>query len=158
MSKKKKILIIAVMVVLLVVTGYLNIMLNNKANNQTTTVNTSNADFFVNYREYRTDTRDAELLLLDAIINSTSSTQEEIQVAKEKKEAIQTNLGLEFALESKIMAKGYNEVVVACSTDMIDVMIRSASELEDAQVAQIVDIIEAETGKGIDYINIIPVD
>ena len=157
MSKKKKVFIIAVMVVLLVVTGYLNIMLNNKASDPTTQVNTSTADFFVQYREYRTDARDTEILMLDAVINSSSSTQEEIDAAKLKKEAIQANLGLEFSLESKIMAKGYNEVVVSCSSDMIDVMLRS-QELTEDQVAQIVDIINAETGKDIDYINIIPVE
>lgn len=155
LSKKKKIIIIATMVVLLAVTGFLNIRLNSSATQQTST--TTSANFFATYRSSRTETRDEEVLLLEAIINSSASTESEIATAKSKKDAILSNLNLEFAMESQILSKGFSDVVVSCSDNYINVMVKSAA-LEEYEVAQIVEIIQKETTKDIDNIKIIPVE
>ncbi len=154
-TKTKKIIIIAVMVVLLGVTGYLNIALNSSATQQTSGGVT--LDFYTKYRDYREETRSKELLIYESILNNASSTAEQIADAQSKMKAIQATLSLEFALESQIGVYGYDDVVVSCSSDIINVMVKAES-LTQNQVDQIVSILQRETNAVIDNIKIIPVE
>ena len=158
LSKKKKIIILSVMAVLLVVSGYLNIALNNSVSNvSNTNTNTSQASFFSTYRTDRINTRNQEILYLDAIINSDTSTQEAKDTAESKKVALVQTMELELVIEGLIKAKGFEDVVVTNTTNNVNVIIKS-TELSANEVRQIVGVVEEQTGKSIDNIKIIPVN
>lgn len=158
LSKKKKVFIIAGFCLLLVLTGVLNIVLNNKIAtdaNSNNTVTTGN--FFSTYRTDRTNTRNEEILYLDAIIASSSASAESKTAAETKKAELIALMDTELALEGLIKAKGFEDVVVSTSTSNINVIVKSA-ELNEAEVAQIVDVIQGQTDYTLDNIKIFPVE
>lgn len=63
----------------------------------------------------------------------------------------------ELALEGLIKAKGFEDVVISTSATNINVIVKSA-ELQEAEVAQICDIIEGQTDYTLDNIKIFPVE
>ena len=124
LSKKKKIFILLGMAVLLVVTGYLNVALNNNANQTLSNQNTT-ADFFATYRDDRTYTRNLELEYLDAIITSASSTSDYVATATSKKLALVAQMEKELILEGLIAAAGYEDAIVTASDDNLNVMVKT---------------------------------
>ena len=158
MSKKKKFFIVGGFCLLLAITGVLNIVLNSNivssaANNNTVTA----GNFFTTYRTDRTDTRDQEIMYLDAIIASSSASAESKAAAEAKKAEMIALMETELILEGLIKAKGFEDVIVSSSTSNINVIVKSV-ELTRAEVAQIVDIIKAQTNYDIDNIKIFPVE
>lgn len=158
LSKKKKIIIVSCFTVLLLGAGVLNLVLNKTllADPSKNTVVT-NANFFSNYRTDRTETRNQEILYLDAIISSNNTSAEAKKNAEQKRQELVGLMETELALEGLIKAKGFNDAVVSSSTSAINVIVKSA-ELSSDEVAQIVDIIETQTNYTIDNIKIIPVE
>ena len=158
LSKKKKIIILTTMMILLVVTGFLNITLNNSVDSSTT-VNAgyTSANFFVTYRTDRTNTRNETMEYYDAIINADNSSAEAVQLAKDKKAEIIKTMNMETSMEGLIKAKGFSDAIVSCSDTYINVIVKSAA-LEENEVSGIVDIVQSQTQKDIDYIKIIPVE
>jgi len=63
----------------------------------------------------------------------------------------------ENVLERLILAKGFADAVISSSNGNISVIVKSA-ELTKAEVAQIVEIVQTQTGLDIDNIKIIPVE
>ncbi len=158
LSKKKKIIIVSCFTVLLVGAGILNLILNNTLLSDTdNTTTVTNANFFSTYRLDRTDTRNQEMLYLDAIIASDSASSEAKATAEQKKQELIATMETELALEGLIKAKGFNDAVVSTSSSAINVIVKSA-ELTTDEVAQIVDIIQTQTEYNIDNIKIIPVE
>lgn len=158
LSKKKKIIIVSCFTVLLLGAGVLNLVLNKTllADSSKNTVVT-NANFFSTYRTDRTDTRNQEILYLDAIIASNNTSAEAKKTAEQKRQELVGLMETELALEGLIKAKGFNDAVISSSTSAINVIVKSA-ELSADEVAQIVDIIETQTNYTIDNIKIIPVE
>ncbi len=156
MKKRTKIIILVAMIALLGVTGYLNIALNNRVVDAGTQTG-SNISYFDGYRGDRQTTRDQELLYYDAIIKSDSSSAEAIATAEGKKMEIISQMESELVMEGLIKAKGFADVIVTNSASYINVIVKSA-ELASSEVAQIVSVIQEQTGKSIDYIKIIPVE
>lgn len=158
LSKKKKIIIVSCFTVLLLGAGVLNLVLNKTllADSSKNTVVT-NANFFSTYRTDRTDTRNQEILYLDAIIASNNTSAEAKKTAEQKRQELVGLMETELALEGLIKAKGFNDAVISSSTSAINVIVKSA-ELSADEVAQIVDIIETQTSYTIDNIKIIPVE
>ena len=162
MSKKKRIFIISAFCLLLLVTGTINIMVNNSIINSDdvtnpTTSNTTVGNFFTNYRTNRTDTRNEELMYLEAIISSTTSSAEAISNAEQEKIKIVTAMESELALEGLIKAKGFEDVIISDMNNAITVIVKSA-ELNKAEVAQIVEVVKGQTKYDIENIKIIPVE
>ncbi len=164
LSKKKKIFILCGMLALLVVTGVLNIVLNGKSisasgsgsgggsgNNQ------SSASFFATYRSDRDATREQSLLYLDAIINSAESGSEAAENARKSKLDLTKNMEFELVLEGLIKALGFEDVVVASSTESVNVIVK-AKELTEEQATQIAEVITTETGRKAFDIRIISVE
>lgn len=156
LTKKKKILILSIMAVLLVVTGYLNIALNNTVVETNTNITTSEG-FFATYRTDRVNTRNQEILYLDAIISSQSSSAEAKQIAETKKISLVQTMEVELVIEGLIKAQGFNDVIVTNTTENVNVIVKSEPLVAD-EVAQIVSVIKDQTGKDIDNIKIIPVE
>lgn len=158
MKKKTKIFILVAMVLLLGVTGYLNIALNNKVTQTSTTTYTS-ANYFSTYREDRQATRDQELLYYDAIITSDDSSSEAKSAAETKKLAIVAQMESELVIEGLIKAKGFEDCIVTNISPNVKVVVKCAeATLTTNEVAQIVSIIKEQTSADIDNIQITPVE
>jgi stage III sporulation protein AH len=141
------------MVALLGVTGYLNIALNNAAVDAGTKGSTTN--YFSEYVQTRAQTRQEEFLYYDAIINSELATAEEKANAQNKKLEIIDRMESELIMENLIRALGFEENIVTFSSTYINVIVKG--NLERADVAKIVAVVQEQTGKDIDYIKITPV-
>lgn len=60
-------------------------------------------------------------------------------------------------LEGLIKAAGFEDAVVTSSTENVNIIIKSAS-LTSEQVAKVLEIVTAETGKTASNVRIIPVE
>lgn len=156
-TKKKKIIILSVMVALLVLTGFLNLTLNNHAAITTGGQETNNASFFETYRVDRDASREQQSLYYKAILESQNATEEAKTQAQTNLDNLAGTSKKELALESLILAKGFEDVVVSFTENYVNVMVK-AKELTEAEVAQIVDVVQKQTQKSIDNIKIIPVE
>ncbi len=155
MKKRTKIIILAVMVVLLGVTGYLNIALNNSA--QDVPTQTTTASYFASYREDRESRRDQELLYYQAIAESPDSTAEAVQAANEARQALIEQMDTELVVEGLIKGLGFNDCVITMSTSNVNVLV-DADTLTEAEVTQIVDVVQEHLGTDLKNIKIIPVE
>jgi len=155
LTKKKKILVLSIMLLLLVVTGYLNVVLNNGT--IFTGGNVDTGTFFSNYRTDRQTTRNQEISYYDAIIASESSSADAKTLAETKRAELISAMELELVAEGLIKAQGFEDVIVTTTTNNVNVIVKSGT-LEANQVAQIVSIIQEQTGANIDNIQIIPVE
>jgi len=135
------------MAILLVVTGYLNITLNSGIDDVSTNLNTETqqGSFFSTYRTDRELTRSQELLYLDAILSSQTSSADAKAVAENKKVELVKTMELELVIEGLIKAKGFDDVIVTNTTSNVNVIVKS-TELSTSEVAQIVSIIQEQTG------------
>lgn len=157
--KKKKIFLLLGFCVLLVGTGVLNIVLNrNIANEQTVNVDSVTVgNFFTNYRTDRTNTRNEEIMYLDAIIASATTSAEGKASAEAQREALLETMNQELVIEGLIKSKGFEDVVISTLNNNISVIVKSA-ELTNSEVSQIVDVIQSQTDYSLDNIKIIPVE
>ena len=64
---------------------------------------------------------------------------------------------LELVTEGLIKAKGFEDVIVTSSTSCINVVVK-AGELTSGEVAQIVAIVQEQSGANLDNLKIIPVE
>ena len=162
LTKKKKIIVLASMLVLLVITGVLNVVLNTSSSYATTTASSSNstyssASFFTTCRADRTATRNESIDYYNQIISSSASSTEAKSNAESQLESIISGMSMETTMEGLITAKGFSEALVNYSSTYINVIVQSA-ELTETEVAQIVEIIQSQVDRDIDYIKIIPVE
>ena len=155
-SKFKKILVLSCFCALLLVTGAVNIAINNLASQEASAEVTNTANFFSNYRTDRQDTRNQEILYLEAIIASEATSAEAKANAEAERLELVKNMEVTMRLENLILAKGFEDVVVSTSSGNISVMIET-SGLTSAEVAQIVDVVQNNSDYSIDNIKIIEV-
>ncbi|MCH5157730.1 MAG: SpoIIIAH-like family protein [Clostridiales bacterium] len=147
MSKKKKILILCGMVALLVLTGCLNYFLNRPSTED------AGAEGAVVYTDYftashndRAASRSETVMYYEAIIDSETASAEAKANAESSLAALVANMETEQRLESLIKALGYEDCLVTCGTENINIIVKS-SALTDGQVAQMLDIVLSETDK-----------
>jgi len=157
LSKKKKIIILSAMVALLLVTGYVNVALNSSLSTKVTETNASTvtANFYTNYRNEREATRTQEIQFYDAIIASTTSTDEAKQEAEENKLALISQMEKELVTEGIIRGKGFDDAIVTSSAENVNVFVKSES-LTSVEVAQITSVVTEQLRVEIDRIIIIP--
>jgi len=158
LSKRKKIVILCSMVALLVITGILNVTLNNNATVDTSSSSLTSANFFTTYRTDRTETTNESIMYYEAIIEDSTSSAQAKADAETQRAAIIANLTLQTTIEGLVKAKGFSDCVASCTDTYINVMVQTSADLTDAEVAQIVDIVQGQTQKDIDWIKIIPVE
>lgn len=157
LSKKKKIIILSAMVALLLVTGYVNVALNSSLSSSVTETNASTvtANFYTNYRNEREATRTQEIQFYDAIIASTTSSDEAKQEAEENKLALISQMEKELVTEGIIRGKGFDDAIVTSSSENVNVFVKSES-LTSVEVAQITSVVTEQLSVEIDRIIIIP--
>lgn len=159
LTKKKKVIVLVSMLVLLVITGFLNIMLNNTTENVSTNLESeySSSSFFSTCRTDRTNTRNESIEYYKEILNNETSSQEAKANAEAQIKEIASGMTMEVTMEGLIKAKGFSEALVNYSSTYINVILQSA-ELTESEVAQVVEIIQSQVDRDIDYIKIIPVE
>ena len=156
-TKFKKVLVLCSFCALLLITGGVNILINNLASQEASAeVTSTTANFFSNYRTDRQDTRNQEILYLDAIIASEATSEEARANAEAEKLELIANMELALKIENLIMSKGFEDVVISTSSGNISVMVET-SGLTTAEVAQIVDVVLNNSDYSIDNIKIIEV-
>lgn len=159
MSKKKKIVVLSVMVALLLVTGVVNVVLNNNLTATSTTnsteVSTTTQSFYTTYRLERENTRKQELQFYEAIIASSTSSEDAKEEAELNKLSLIAQMEKELVTEGIIIGKGFNDAIVTQSQANVNVFVQSA-ELNSGEVAIITDVVQEQLGVSIDKIIIIP--
>ncbi len=155
LSKRKKIFILVSMVLLLLITGYLNIALNDNDNDLQTTTTTAN--FFTTCRADKISARNYQLEIYDSII-SASADASEVENAKVLKAEIAARVETEMILEEKIQASGYDDVIVTCSGENINVFVKTANGLTSSEVAKILSILVSEMNVKATNVKITPVE
>lgn len=160
MTKKKKIIILSIMIGLLILTGYINVTLNNSLSNNTnptttTQASTSSESFYTTYRTERDSTRKQEIQFYEAIIASSTSSDDAKEEAEQNKLALINQMEKELVVEGIIVGKGFNDAIVTQSSANVNVFIKSP-ELNSGEVAIITDVVREQLGVDIDKIIIIP--
>jgi len=153
-------MIITGMIVLLLVTGYLNFRFNSNNtnvanNNNNNQEETTTGNFFVDFRAERLKNRQEEIAYLDSIISNENSNVDAIKEAQNLKLSITRAMELENTIEGLLKAKGFSDAVVTFQTGSVNVVVKN-SELTQAQVAQVLDIVKDETGEKAQNIKVIP--
>ena len=152
-SRAKKVIVLSCFCVLLLVTGGVNIYLNNIATEEANANVQTSANFFTNYRTDRKDTRNQEILYLDAIIASETTSAEAKANAEAERLSLITNMETIMTIENLIKAKGFEDVIVSTSANSINVIVETAG-LTNSEVAQIVDVVKNNSSYSIDNIKI----
>lgn len=156
-SKKKKIIVISLMALLLVATGVLNVVLNNNSSSsgtkQVSTV--TQANFFTTYRNDRQSTRSQEVLYLEAIISSESSSAEAKANAEKMKMELIDQMDSEMVCENLIMARGFDDCIVTKTGNNVNVVVKSES-LNDTDINKICSVVRDVLSVTNDYVKIIP--
>ena len=160
MTKKKKIIVLSVMIGLLVLTGYINVMLNNSLSSTTksptsTQTSAGSQSFYTTYKTERESTRQQELQFYEAIIASSTSSEEAKGEAEQNKLALINQMEKELVVEGIIVGKGFDDAIVTQSSANVNVFIKSP-ELNSSEVAIITDVVREQLGVEIDKIIIIP--
>lgn len=159
MSKKKKIIVLSVMIGLLVITGYINVALNNSLSTTKTTTTTQTSavteSFYTTYKTERESTRKQELQFYEAIIASTTSSDDAKKEAEQNKLDLINQMEKELVVEGIIVGKGFDDAIVTQSSANVNVFIKSP-ELNSSEVAMITDVVREQLGVEIDKIIIIP--
>ena len=156
MKKRTKIIILVAMVLLLGVTGYLNIALNNSSTTSQPQVTTT-ASYFSAYRSDRESIRDQEMLYYDSIIASTNTTDEARKAAETSRAQLVERMEQELVVEGLIKAKGFEDCVITMTGENVNAIVKAA-KLTEAQVAQIVSVIQGQLKTSIENIKIIPIE
>lgn len=112
------------------------------------------AGYFETFRAEREAVREREMQYLDEIIATASIGDETLEQAVEQKLALVENMEAEFTMESMILAKGFEDVAVTFHNGAVNVVM-DAQTLSDAEVAQILDIVQRETAARAGNIKII---
>ena len=112
-------------------------------------------NFFVDFRIERDKVRDQEVEYLNSIIENKATDKETLKEAMNQMIEITKAMEKEVTIEGLIKAKGFDDVVVTLHKGSVNVILKE-SELSEAQVAKILDIVRRESGEKAENIKIIP--
>lgn len=155
----RKTMVIGCMVILLIITGIINWQLS-KPVDQNTNLNenensTLTGNFFVDFRVERQQSRQQHVQYLDSIIANANTEQETLTEAQQMKMKITDNMEKELTIEGMLKAKGFEDVVVTINDNSVNVVVKD-SELNNAKVAQILEVVRRESGQSAGNIKVIP--
>ena len=157
MSKKRKIIILSCMIALLAVTAVFNFILTTGTFEDDSTV-VNSANYFSQYRSERINTRNEELLQLDAIIASAEIDSPERADALSMKIELTEITERELLLESLIKAYGFEDAVVVIGLDSDNVnVIAKSPELSTDDAIMIYSIVSEEINVSPENVKIIPI-
>ena len=158
MSKKKKVIILSCMIALLAVTAVFNFIMTTENVDIEQTTAMSSANYFTQYRAERLNTRNEELLQLDAIIAEAEDGSEEKNDALSMKMELTELTEKEMLLETLIKAYGFEDAVVVIGIDSENVnVITKCVELTTDDAIAIYTIVSEEMIASPENIKIIPI-
>ncbi len=111
-------------------------------------------DYFTQARLTRKTTRDEAVETLKKILQDESSTEEQKNEATVKASALSDNIETEGAIENLVKAKGFEDCLAYVDEDGANVVVKTQG-LDEAQAAQIADIIVSETNLKMENISIV---
>ena len=168
-------LIMCAMLAVLVVTGAVSIQYTRRAE-QTAQENTTvretaqsqtqsdaqpteeaaeTGSFITDYRSERNSVRAQEVAYLDSIIQNTATKQETLDEAQARKLELTDMMEKEVTVEGLLRAKGFSQAIVTLSPESVNVVVADAS-VTSQQAAQILQIVQNETGQPAQNVKIIP--
>lgn len=119
-------------------------------------VNTSHdVSYFVEAKMDREQKRSEQIEMLSECIGSNTLDKDSKSDAASNLITLQERIEKESSIESLLKAKGFKEVFVRISDDDVDVIINK-EKIEEADVAQIEDIVRRKTGYATSQIKISP--
>lgn len=157
-EKGKKAIVLTMMVALLVTVGVLQVNLSGVNDADTPVVNGSSVSVFFNsHRANRTQARQEEISILDSIIASGTASSEMVQDANAKKMAICDMIEKELSLETLIKGKGFEEVAVIMSDNVLNILVTASGEvLTNDELAKIYNVVLTKTNYDLDNVIITP--
>ena len=111
--------------------------------------------FVAEYKEQRGQTRQEQTKYLETILQDENTDDTTRRAAQEQLMEIVAHAQTELAIETLLEAKGFTGVAVAVNEDMVNILVEALS-LEEAQVAQILDIAIREGKVKAENVKIIP--
>ena len=111
--------------------------------------------FFTDYRSERNSVRAQEVAYLDSIIQNTATKQETLDEAQARKLELTDMMEKEVTVEGLLRAKGFSQAIVTLSPESVNVVVADAS-VTSQQAAQILQIVQNETGQPAQNVKIIP--
>ena len=103
-------------------------------------------DYFTAFKDSREGVREREIAYLDSIISDPASDKETLSEAQAQKLSIVECMETELTIENLVLAKGFENAAVSFHKGSVNVII-DADTLSAEQVAQIMNIVIAETGE-----------
>ena len=141
-TKRKKIYILAGMFVLLAVTGYLNFTMNANTTQVGGEIRT-NQDFFIMFTQTRTAERNANKAILQSIAGSENGYTEEVRTAAGLQLLqLMNTITFEDTTEALILRHGFSNAIVTKTNNNINILVRNPVELEEPEVANILQVIK----------------
>lgn len=116
---------------------------------------TVNVDYFAEEKMLREQSRAAQIEQLTQYVANDKLDKESKSKAAESLLAIQNKIEKETSAEALLRAKGFKEVYVRIDDNGVDVVVNK-SELSDAEIAQIEEIVHRKTGYNVGKIKITP--
>lgn len=104
------------------------------------------SDYFTAFKDNREGVREREIAYLDSIISDPSTDSETLGEAQAQKLSIVECMEKEFTIENLVLAKGFKNAAVTFHKGSVNVIV-DADSLSSEQVAQIMNIVIAETGE-----------
>ena len=117
---------------------------------------TSVEQYFTGSRLTRKQSKDEALELLQAVVDNESSSADSVAKANAEIVAIAEDTALEGTIENLIKAKGFEDCVVFISSDVVNVVVKTAG-LTPEQAAQINEIAATQTGMPTSKIKIVEI-
>ena len=111
--------------------------------------------FFTDYRSERNSVRAQEVAYLDSIIQNTATKQETLDEAQARKLELTDMMEKEVTVEGLLRAKGFSQAIVTLSPESVNVVVADSS-VTSQQAAQILQIVQNETGQPAQNVKIIP--
>lgn len=118
--------------------------------------NSNDTSYFVQAKLEREQARAKQKDILTEMINNDNIEKEKKATAADEMLKIQERIEKETSAEAMIEAKGFKEVYVRIDNDTVDVVVNK-TELSEAEIAQIEDIVKRKTGVTVDKIRISPI-
>ncbi len=112
-------------------------------------------DFFAEQKLERDQNRTEQIEQLTEYINNVNADQDSKSKAATNLIQIQERIDKENSAETLLKAKGFTEVYVRINDDTVDVVVNKA-DLTDADIAQIEEIVNRNTGYSVSKIHITP--
>lgn len=171
--QRKQAVVLGGLFCLLLLTGYLNFRFNNNSSavlsgnkggdkavsselpQHEQAVSASSGSFFADFRLDREKVREKELASIESVINDENTDKQVLAKAQEQKIMVSSAMEKETTLEGLLKAKGFSDAVVTIRENSVNVVVEEA-EIDEKKAAQILEIVQRETGEDSSNIKVLP--